>query len=439
MAISRGTTTKKLVSATAFLDTRDINPDVIDVALETGYDDLMQMSGNYRKTEQPNYHHFVNEDLFQVLTFDTGGVSGSGTATLTVTITTTGFVRRDNKLKFPNGKVGKISSAITTGSNKDSFTITSVDGSNLTAADGDTVTVMGLTVGEGSKEVTALHYGQTKYFNLIETFRDKTSITDVQKASKIETSNGYIVYKQAIEQAQSFKTGISATLIGGVKSVNEYGTASPTLVDENSNSVQTTGGIDQEIATYGVDDSVATLGTVTMSDIDGLCDELIAVKAPSDYLNLGPDAALRRYSTFFKNLGSAGLEPARLQMNGKEVDFNVQKFMYGRFSFEFAGLKILDHPHLFSHNTISKTIYGLPKDKVKVQGSGANQSRIGVRYIPNPAMGRNQGTDIIHEWYTGALAPSATNGDRVLDAHFVSQQGNECLGTRQMFRQRILS
>src|SRR5690348_2506685 len=100
-----GTTTKQFVTGIAFMDTREINKNIIDVANETGFDDLMQIIEGYKPTEQANYHHFVDEDLFQVLVFDTGGVSGSGTATLTVTITSTGYARRDMKLKFSNGKV----------------------------------------------------------------------------------------------------------------------------------------------------------------------------------------------------------------------------------------------------------------------------------------------------------------------------------------------
>lgn len=443
MSTTRGTTKKLLVTGIAYLDTREINPNVIDVAQETGFDDLMRVTGREKKTEQPNYHHFVNEDLHQVLTFDTGGVSGSGTATLTVTITGTGYARRDQKYKFANGKVGYINSAITTGSSKDSFTIKSVDGSNLTAADGDKISPLSIINGEGGSEVDALNYGLTKYFNLIEKMKDKTKITDIQKMSKVEVGTGYEAYRQAINQAQSFKQMISATMIAGVKSTSEFGVSANTILDQNSNVMQTTGGLDQEITTYGVNDTVATPGTVLMSDTDDLYDQLTAVKSPSDYLLLSPDAAWRKYSDMQKNLNSSGVESAQLQMDGQTVNYNVEKWQKGRYRFNMGELRILDHPQIFNFSggsTISKTIYGMPTDKVKVQtGPGSSEVRVGIRYMANPQIGNGEGTNTIREWYTGSLAPTPTSGEDALVINYSTYQGLEALGTRQMFKQRVLA
>lgn len=445
-ATQRSATTKSLVTGIAFMDTREINPNIIDVANEVGFDDLMQIIGRYKPTEQPNYHHFVNEDLQQVLVFDTAGVANSGTPVLTVTITTTGFARRDGKYLFKDGNVGFISSAITTAGGKDSFTITSVTGGNLTAVAGDSISSLGITTGEGSDQVDVLTYEQTKYFNLVEHMKDKCQITDIQKGSKVEVGTGYYAYIQSINQAQSFKETISATLLAGQKSVNEYGTATPTLVDQYGNSKQTTGGLVNEIISYGVHSDVTTPGTVVIADVDNLLDQLLSVKAPSDYLLFCPDKAKRKYDNMWKNMGSSGVTSARLDMDGKTVDYNIDKVSHGRFTIEFGELKILDHPQLFSFtggSDIGKTIYGSPKNKVKVQagpgGKGGVEPRIGVRYIPNQQVGNNQGTDIVREWYVDALAANPTSGKEVLTCHISTTQGMEALGTRQMFRQKVLS
>src|SRR6185312_4632726 len=106
MSTTTGTTKKALITGIAYLDTREIEKNIVDVSNEAGFDDFAQIIEGYRPTDQPSYHHFVNEDLFQVLTFDASGVTGSGTATLTVTITSTGFARTNLKLKFANGKMG---------------------------------------------------------------------------------------------------------------------------------------------------------------------------------------------------------------------------------------------------------------------------------------------------------------------------------------------
>lgn len=446
MSFTRSTTDKKLVTAIAYMDTREINPNLINQACDNGFDDLMLAIKRYKPTKQADYHHFVNEDVLQVLEFDTGGVAGSGTPTLTVTITSTGFARRGLKLLFENDAVGMINSAITTAGGKDSFTITSVNGGNLTAAAGDKVSAIGIVVGEGSKEVQSINYGQTKYFNQIETLRDKRKISDIQSNTTVEIGNGYYIYTQAEQQAIAFKLQLSATLTAGVKSANQYGTASPSLVDENGGSVQTTGGWVNEIESYGVKDSVATPGTVGGTDVDDLLDQLNAVKAPADYIVAAPDAAWRKYDDYFKNLGSSGVTSARLNVDGTEVNLNVNKFTKGRFTLEFASLRLLDHPQLSyfaGSSSLGKKIYGWPKDnKVKVvdrDGKGSSEPRIGVRYLPNKNASNNRGTEYIEEWYTGALAPTPTDGEHALTSHMLTHQGTECLGTKQMFRQIVLS
>lgn len=445
MAFTRSTTDKKLVTGIAYMDTREINPNLIDVANEGGMDDLMLAVKRYKVTKQPDYHHFVNEDTLQKLTIDAGGVTGSGTATLTVTITTTGFARRGDKLLFKNGKVGMINSAITTASSKDSFTVTSVDGSNLTAAAGDIMVAIGTVVGEKSGKVQSINYGQTKYFNQIETLRDKTEITDIQMNSTVEIGNGYYAYTQSAQQATSFKLRLSATLVAGVKSANTYGTASPTLVDENGNSTQTTGGLVNEIIAYGVNDSVTSAGSVGVTDIDDLLDQLNAVKSPSEYLVMSPDSAWRIYDNHFKNLNSSGVTSGRLNMDGSEVNLNISKFSKGRFTLDFASLRLLDHPQLFNFSgssDIGKCTYGIPKDKIKVQasdGTGSMETRIGVRYFPNRFASKNQGTEYVREYYEGGMADTPTNDIQAKICHIIAQQGMECIGSRQMFKQKVLA
>lgn len=446
MAITRGVTTKRLVSAIASLDEREINPNVIDIGLDGGFDDLMRVVGRYKKTDQPYYEHFVNDDVTQIITIDTAGVTGSGTATLTMTINTSGFVRQGDTLLFNNDKVGIINSAITTASSKDSFTCQSVDGSNLTAAAGDKMSVGSTTVGEKSKEVGAITYGLTKYFNQYQTVRDETSMTDVQKNSTVTVGDGYYTYLQAQQQAKAFKLRLSSTLIAGVKSINQYGTAAPTLVDKDGGSIQTTGGLNQEVTNYGVNDSVTTLGAPNMADIDDLLDQLNAVKAPAEYLLLTPDKAWRQYDNLFKNLGSAGITSARLNMDGQEVNYNVKTFTKGKFSLEFGPLNLLDHPQQFNFpgaSSIGKNIYGIPKDKVKVQsastgGASSLEVRVGVRFAPNPNASKRMGTEYVAEMHTGGLAEVPTSSEQVLNVEFIARQGLECLGTKQMFKQRVL-
>lgn len=442
MSTTVGATGKAKITGITYLDTREINKNVIDVANEGGFDDLMQIIDGYKPTEQANYHNFVNEDLFQVLTIDTGTVTGSGTATLTINTTSTGFARRDQKFKI-NGKQGKISSAITTASGKDSFTFTSVDGTNITASAGDKLYPMNIVTGEGSDEVTALSYGLTKYFNLVEHMKDKTEITDIQEMSMVEVGDGYVAHLEAITQAQAFKTQISNTLFTGVKSVNQYGTASPSLTDANGNSTQTTGGVTTEIGSYGVSADVASAGTYAITDVDATCDSLTAVKAPKRFLVLSSDAVKRKSDFMWKSLGSGGLNSIRINFDEKGKDFGVDQISYGGYEFNYDVLPLLNHPQLSAGTPESKTQYGIPMDKVKVQfgagGKGGVERRVGVRYMPNPYASQNQGTAYVREWYTGANNDRPTSGKETKVCHISTTQGTEVLGARPMFHSKVLS
>lgn len=442
MSLTTGTTTKAKITGITYLDTREINKNVIDVANEGGFDDLMQVIDGYKPTEQPNYHHFVNEDPFQVLTIDTGTVTGTGTATLTINVTSTGFARRDQVFKL-NGKQGKISSAITTASGKDSFTFKSVDGTNITAAAGDKLYPMPIVTGEGSDEVTALSHGMTKYFNFVQHMKDKTEITDIQEMSMVEVGDGYIAHYEAITQAQAFKTQISNALFTGIKSVNEYGTASPTLTDANGNSVQTTGGVATEISSYGVEADVASAGTFAITDVDNTCDALTAVKSPRRYLVLSSDAVKRKSDFMWKSLGSGGLNSVRINFDEKGQDFGVDQISYGGYEFNYKVLPLLNHPQLMAGTPESKNQYGFPMDKVKVQfgagGKGGVDRRVGARYMPNPYASSNQGTAYVREWYTGANNDRPTSGKEVKTCHISTTQGAEVLGARPMFHSKVLS
>ncbi len=446
MLTSRSQVNKRFISAIVSLDDREINPNVIDVARDGSFADFMVIAKRYKVTKEPFYEHFENEDVSQVLTFDTGGVTGSGTATLTVTITTTGYARRGQQFLFANGKVGMINSAITTASNKDSFTITSVDGTNLTAVAGDKIAPLAIVVGEKASFTTDLAHGLVKYSNQYGTFADSISLSDVQINSAVTIGGGYYQSYLNLEQAKRFKLAMSGILISGVKSVNQYGTASPTLVDENGNSVQTTNGVYTETVAYGVNDQVTTLGTPVMADLDDLLDQLLAVKAPKDYMLLSPDRAWRKYDDLLKNLGSSGVTSARLNMDGVDVNYNVQQLTKGSFNLKFTPFNLADHPQMFNFtgsSAIGKTIMGIPESgKVKVQatgGSGSEEPYVQIRYAPNPVAAQNRGSEYIQETWSGALAPVPNGTVNEWRTSFYARQGVEVNAAKHLFNHRVLS
>lgn len=435
---------KAVVSAVAFLDEREIRSAIIDVSNEMQYTDLMELAGLKKETKMPSYHQFTDENLYKTLTIAT--VTGSGTATLSITldVPSSGYVRSNMILKFGDDSCGFISSAVTSAGSQDSFTVKSVAGTNLTAVATNVLYDIGTSAGEGSSAVTNIVYTVTKDFNLIQRLRTVDVVTDVQKESYITvTVNGKpsFVNYQSVKKAQAFQGDISATLIGGQISAKQYGDSVP-LVDAQGNPTQFTGGIHQQAKTIGQSITWATPGTFILADLDSECDALTAVKAPKSYLKLCPDKAKRILGAFYKGLGSSGVVSAKLNFGANEItafNYNVDKVNHGSYTLEYGALPILDHPQKFGSGvgTVGKSIYGIPKGNVNTIGNGV-VPRIQMRYM-NHGFAAGQGTDMIAEWQTDALASTPTSGTAVLTKHWLTNIGNEMSGTKQFSVQRALA
>jgi predicted transcriptional regulator len=440
-----GNLNKQFVTAVSFLDNREIRSQIIDASNEMGYTDLLALAGLSLKTTEPVYRQFTDEDLYKVLVIDTAGVSGSGTATLVITLSaaTSLYARSGMVLKFSNDKAGYISSTVVTSGGKDTFTVKSVDGTNLTAVAADKMFDIGTMVGEGSLGVTNIIYTVTSDFNLVQRLRTIDVVTDVQKESYITVTvdgkQSFVNY-QSVKKAQAFQGDISKTLLGGTISVLQY--SDGTLVDSQGNPTQFTGGLHQQMATKGVQSPVTTNGAFVFADLDNECDALNAVKSPKDFLKLCPDKSKRIVSTFFKGLQSSGVVSAKLNFNANEItafNYNVEKVVHGSFTFEYGHLPILDHPQGFGAGvgTIGKSIFGIPKGNVNTIGNGP-VPRIRMRYMDHGIAAA--GSNMIAEWQTGAMAmPTPTNDAASLTKHWLTNVGNEMAGTKQFSLQRSLS
>lgn len=441
-----GITNKQIVSAVAFLDDREIRSQVIDASNEMGYTDLMELGGNTVETTESIYRQFTDEDLYRVLAIDAGGVTGSGTPTLVITLTsgTSGYVRSNLVLKFNNDKAGFISSPVVSAGGKDTFTVKSCDGSNLTAAAGDRMYDIGTSVGEGSTGVTNIVYNMSSDYNLLQRLRTTDIVTDVQKESYISVTidgkQSFVNY-QSVKKAQAFKGDISKALIGGQISAGQY--SDGTLTDAQGNPTQFTGGIHQQASTKGVNTAWTTLGSFGLVDLDNECDALNAVKAPKVFLKLCPDKAKRVISSFYKGLNSSGVVSAKLNFGANEItafNYSVEQVIHGSYTFEYGALPILDHPQGFGSGvgTIGKCIFGIPKGKVNTIGNGP-VSRIRMRQMKH-GISAAGGDNMIAEWQEGAMAmPTPTNGTATLTKHWLTNVGNEMAGTRQFSLQRALA
>lgn len=437
----------KYLGAISLLLDDEINHKVIDVQNTESLTDILNLGGRYEVSKTAAFHNYVNSPVF--VTGDSTGatVTGSGTPTVNTTLTaaTSGFVRVGDICKFPNGKNGYVYS-VTTASSQDSLVIKSVDDTNLTHVAGDKINFFSNAVGEKSNAPANIRYSLTKYFNLIQIFREVNEITDVARASALRVEfkgEPYIYVKDNMEKAVRLKAMVNAAVIGGQISADQFTTSSPFLTDSvaGGTNVQTTRGLDQYISTYGSSPTVGTPGSFALADIETVISALLALKADiSNYMVFMPTKVKFKVDTTLKNLGSSGVTSVRLNIGGNDVNMNVEQFTYGGMTADLKVLPILDHPDMFSQTDIVKKMYFVPKDSVKTADNGV-QPRIKMRFMDHGiANGKNLGDRIWGEWYTGALAPTGpTSEESIWRTNWKTHQGLEVLGAQHFASLKVLS
>lgn len=424
---------KQYVSSVSFLDQREILNKVLDITNEeSSFLDIMELTGRSSVTAQPNYHHFVNEELYVLATVTSGGATPATSLTLTIDATAYASTNVGELVLFPSGKVGYV---VSKGSSN-TIVVKSVEGVNITVADGGKISFFSNAAGEGSLSPAAKKWGVTKYFNQVQTFKGKFEVSDIEKASKVEVEfqgKPFYMYKGQHESLMKFRGDISAALMFGRLSSTQYGDASPALTDAEGKPIQTTMGLDQYVTTYGVNQSLATAGTLALADIQTLTQTLNKARCPQEYfLFLGTTQNIL-FDNLFNNLGNSALlsQGARFQIAGKNLDLGIDTVkIYGR-TFHKKYLPLLDHKNIINFTgayDASSAAYGVPATKIKTN-DGQMLDRIGVKYMAG------DGTDLKYrEILLGGLAPVPTNERSVLEIHYSSTQGLEVLGANQTFK-----
>jgi hypothetical protein len=310
MSISQGATNKAVISAVSLLDKREILKNAVDVYNEEGLLDVLQLSGRQVETKEPIYHDYSEDALYMLLDTTGATVTGSGTASVTTTFTaaTSGFVRKGEKIVFPNGKVGQVQS-VTTASSQDTAVIKSVDGTNLTHTAGQKLSPIGTLVGERSTAPANRRYGWTKYQNQVEIFREVNEITDIQAASEIELEyNGqnYVFNRDIANKFMKFKGDINATFIAGRASTALFSDGSSSFLDPgNGGNQQTTMGLDQYATTYGVNatgSGSGSTGALALSDFEAFFNSLTAARAPKKHMGYMASAVYAKVDNCLKAL-----------------------------------------------------------------------------------------------------------------------------------------
>jgi hypothetical protein len=427
----------------SMLDTREIKQQITDIYNEDELTDLLGFANKKKPipTGQPVYYNWVTESLFKQIIPATGGVTGSGSTLLTLVLTaaTSGLTKVQDEIKFTDNNVG-IVTAVSTASGVDTITVKSVSGANITCTQADKLSIFSVAMGEKSSAPASARFGVTKYSNKYQIFSESDEITDVQNAATVEFSvNGSnkVAAKSHYEKRTLLKGKINAAFWGGDMSVTSFADSNPILTDQNSGGlgVQTTRGVDKYIELYGTTLNAGT-GDYAKGALDDVCDNLIAMRAPKKQLVVSGDKAKRKWDTYFKALGSSGVQSVRLVVGGKEVDLTVERVSYGKYEFNHATMGILDHPVIFGQTVISKSLYFLPYDEQAKVVGGGSESALQIRYIPNQGQ---FGDELINESYDGALSPVNPTGTvKKWLTNWTTSQGLEFLAPQWALRQQVL-
>lgn len=453
MAVSQGVMIKSVISAIDFLDQREIDPNVYDVSRDRAFTDIMKVVNRTKATTMPTYHNFVNESVRKTCVISS--VTSTGLAQIVVVVNTNvAFPRKGDLVKSSNplnkGKQALVVDVSATSSTA-TLTLRSVGGNSepLFASADDILSFGSNAVGEKSDAPTNRRYGLTKYYNKVQAFREIDQISDIQKVSAIEVNFGgqyYILPYQKLQKAIKLKGDISYQYIAGVQSVTDFSDVSPFLADPITAAnlpTQTTGGLDWYVTTYGIDAEVATLGSFDFDDFDEIIDGWISAKAPLNQMAFHSSRPKGILDQFFKNLGSAGVTSVRMNIDGRNVDMEVDQVKYRGAVIEFVHIPILDNPDVFSSDLdadINGSLYFVPKDQIDTVENG-RQPRMQIRYMKSPFSGggANYSSDgLISEWMTGAMAPVPTDNVMALTTNWYTVQGLECLGVEHFQKYRVI-
>lgn len=457
MPVSQGLMVKSFVSAIDFLDQRDIDPNIYDQSRDRAFTDIMKIVNRTKPAKMFFYNNFVNNDVYEVATVASGGITtGAPTVVFNITGGAYLFPRVGDLIKTSNsaniGKQALVTIADTT-TTPGTCTITakSVDGTNLTIVAGDKIQFGSNAFPEQSSAPSNRRYGLTKYYNNIQVFREVDEISDIQKVAKIEVNVGgdyHILPYQTVQKVIKLNGDISVQMLAGTQSTTGFTNASPflttpALTGSNGLPVQTTGGLDWYVTTYGISDQASVLGTFGFVELDEIIDNFIANKAPTDMMVFMGSRAYRLISKFLKQLGSSSVDSRRLSVDGKSFDFNVEHLSYGGYEFDFVHVPIFDHPQLFSATLVADvngSMYFVPKDQVDTVDNG-RQPRMQIRYTPTPFMGsaaNKSSNGMITEWRTGALAEIPTSSTMQLHTDWETAQGLECLAVKHFQKYRVI-
>jgi hypothetical protein len=443
MAIGAGNIDRTFLSTVSFTNTleqREILKDVLDIYdEEASMLDVLDWTGKAKATAQTEYFTVQNNFLYATATVKTPGTS-AGSAGASVDITCVGSTSVKpvvgELILFANGVVGYVSAI----SSATDFVITVKPVNSADAipavATGAKLSFFSNAYAEGTASNQMRKSDLIKRSNKLQIFKTKTSITDIAYGSKIEVEfkgKPYYFLKQQHDAYLKHRMDILYAIL--------FGRESAGLTDAAGNAINTTRGLrDTIVNAGGITSSVATGGTVALSDLSALSRLMDANRCPSEYLlwagadfDNAFDTTITAATQFVNGAINYG------SFNGKKdvaIALGVNSIAaYGR-TFHKKRLNALSHPQVTSTATnvnYTKEAYLVPAGKIKVEQGGGQVDRMMVRYLEMPE-GLNSR---FREKMLGGLAPTPTSDTDTLDIVYTSIEGLETVGNDHFVKYSI--
>jgi len=417
----QGTFTGNYAGVPSLLYQPDIRKELIKRYQDDDFVNFLDKTGAWTKKTDDKFVTAFDSPLNIVVDTTGATVTNSGTATVTVTNLQGANANQlivGKMVMFPNGLQGRVQTVTTTTLANDTVTIrsTAAGNPNLTLVAGGILVPYSNHQEEGSLQPAPEIWPLTTLTQLIGIFRKTGGITDVARARNNGSFRLEIGGKEAMGSWQAVRTLMShradigyGLLMDEITDPN-FTNTTPTVVGAQGSGVQFGRGLVPTIRDFGWNYSLTTLGTPTLADLEGITNLITAVRGADEYMLVGSRAAVARMSSFFKNLGSAGLTSVRMMVNGREVDLTVEEFTFGGRTFRMAAWNTFDNQQvLLTSNAVSKTLYAIPYGTAHVySGGGKDVPYMGVGYLP--VIHPGDGTEKQAEVHLGALAVNPTSG-----------------------------
>lgn len=421
---------KSFVSQFPFMDQRDILPDLLDVTNESAsLIDFFELFNYSNYTKESQFHTLNNSEEFNpgVVSSSTG--APGNTVTVVLTPATANACINNSMALLTSGQVVYVQKNVS-----GTLTVLGINGATISATDvgaGASITFPSVAFGEGSFGAQPEAFSKNAVTNVIQIFKAKYQLTDIQMASLVEVNvGGQSVYQDIakIELYLKFRKYISLGLIIGQYTGDNFSSSTPNLVDQDGSPVNITRGLDQYATSMGISYPLINDSQVSLSDMQAIQTSLVSRRAPKSYMWACSDPIIQKLDIFLNALNNSSQlsQAGRFMIEGKDLDLGITSFNFFNRNHYKMSLPLLDDPNTLAYSGVgnfSKSAYMMPLGGINIVGGG-KKPYVGTRYMTIPGI-----QDLKYMVTpTGGLVEPYTSDQAIYGVNFSSYQGFEANG-----------